>query len=472
MRKTPPVGWQIVPVAALLAPCALQVLLGIRRSLRRRATEDAERRLALKLPEFKLTRSRHLVDLLMADPAVLKAVEKHSREHGETQTGGCGAERYALEIVPSFSPYLYFRIGLPLAGLVSRALYRLALEERQTVEGDATVVFVMNHRSNLDYVILAYLMRDQAALSFAAGEWARAWPAGWFVRAMGSFFVRRGSGDPLHRRVLERFVQMAVEGGLTQVIFPEGGLSRDGRPREPKVGLLDYMLRSFDPSSGRDIFFVPVAVNYDRILEDRALLAAQKPGAQGPGDRLIPSQAANFMCHNLRLTLGGARDRRPYAVVNFGAPVSARRYALSRGLDFRAMDEEVRAGEVEMLVQELMRAVGMLVPVLPVPVIAYILVSAPEETLTSSEIKARVRALTSSLESRGVRVLLRGGERDVEDGLGLLAARRLITEDEGLYRICPREIGLLRYYAASISHLIETGPDAKPISHGGVMESG
>jgi glycerol-3-phosphate O-acyltransferase len=136
------------------------------------------------------------------------------------------------------------------------------------------------------------------------------------------------------------------------------------------------------------------------------------------------------------------------------------------------MDEEVRAGEVEMLVQELMRAVGMLVPVLPVSVIAYILVSAPEETLTSSEIKARVRALTSSLESRGVWVLLRGGERDVEDGLGLLAARRLITDDEGLYRICPREIELLRYYAASISHLIETGPDAKPISHGGVMESG
>lgn len=472
MRKIPSVDWPIVPAAALLAPCALQVFFGVRRSLRRRATKDVERRIALKLPEFKLTRSRHLVDLLMADPAVLEAVEKHSREHGEARTGACGAERYALEIVPSFSPYLYFRIGLPLAGLVSRALYRLGSEGRQTVDGDATVVFVMNHRSNLDYVVLAYLMRDQAALSFAAGEWARAWPAGWFVRAMGSFLVRRGSGDPLHRRVLERFVQMAMEGGLTQVVFPEGGLSRDGRPREPKVGLLDYMLRSFDPSSGRDIFFVPVAVNYDRILEDRALLASQKPGAQGPNDRLIPSQAANFIYHNLRLALGGAWDRRPYAVVNFGAPVSARRYALSRGLDFRAIGEEARAGEVELLAQKLMRAVGVLVPVLPVPLIAHILVSASEETLTSSEIKARVRDLTSSLESRGVRVLLPGGERDVEDGLDLLAARRLITEYEDLYRISPWEIGLLRYYAASISHLIETGPDATPVSHGGSVESG
>ncbi len=278
----------------------------------------------------------------MADPAVLEAVEEHSREHEEPRAAMRRAERYALEIMPSFSPYLYFRVGLPLAGLVSGALYRLGSEGGQAVEGDATVVFVMNHRSNLDYVILPHLNRNRAASSFAAGEWARVWPVGWFVGAMGSFFVRRGSGDPLHRRVLERFVQMVVEGGLTQVIFPEGGLSRDGSPREPKVGLLDYMLRRFDPSAGRDLLFVPVAVNYDRVLEDRALLAALEPGVSESDDRLISSQTASFVSRNLRLALSGCRDRRPYAVVDFGAPVSARRYASSRGLDFRALDDEAR----------------------------------------------------------------------------------------------------------------------------------
>ena len=105
----------------------------------------------------------------------------------------------------------------------------------------------MNHRSNIDYVLLAHLMAHRTALSYAAGEWAHVWPLGRLIGGMGAFFVRRGSGDDLYRRVLERFVQMAVEGGLTQVFFPEGGLSRDGKPREPKIGLLDYMLRRFDP---------------------------------------------------------------------------------------------------------------------------------------------------------------------------------------------------------------------------------
>ena len=65
---------------------------------------------------------------------------------------------------------------------------------------------------------------------------------------MGGFFVRRNSKNPLYRKVLERYVQMATEGGVPQAIFPEGGLSRDGHLREPKLGLLDYVMRGFDPA--------------------------------------------------------------------------------------------------------------------------------------------------------------------------------------------------------------------------------
>ena len=40
---------------------------------------------------------------------------------------------------------------------------------------------------------------------------------------------------------------MATETGVAQAVYPEGGLSRDGRLRPPKLGLLDYMLKAFDP---------------------------------------------------------------------------------------------------------------------------------------------------------------------------------------------------------------------------------
>ena len=58
---------------------------------------------------------------------------------------------------------------------------------------------------------------------------------------------------------------------MTQAVFPEGGLSRDGRLRPPKLGLLDYMVRSFDPAGDRDIFFVPVGISYSRPSRTAAL---------------------------------------------------------------------------------------------------------------------------------------------------------------------------------------------------------
>ncbi len=108
-------------------------------------------------------------------------------------------QRYAREIVPAFNAYVYFRIGYWIGKKVSQfavprahRLYRRRRPRRASPE-QATVVFVMNHRSNMDYVLAAYLAADQAALSYAVGEWARIWPLQQLIRSMGAYFVRRNS---------------------------------------------------------------------------------------------------------------------------------------------------------------------------------------------------------------------------------------------------------------------------------------
>ena len=85
------------------------------------------------------------------------------------------------------------------------------------------------------------------------GEWARLWGLQQLIRAMGAYFVRRNSKDELYRRVLERYIAMATEAGVTQAVYPEGGLTRDGRLREPRFGVLDYMLRGFHTHGERDL---------------------------------------------------------------------------------------------------------------------------------------------------------------------------------------------------------------------------
>ena len=105
----------------------------------------------------------------------------------------------------------------------------------------------MNHRSNADYVVVAYVLARGVSMSYAVGEWARAWPLEYVFKSFGSYFIRRRFREPLYHAVLERYVQLITRNGVTQGIFPEGGLTRDGALRPPKIGLLDYMV----PDAGR-----------------------------------------------------------------------------------------------------------------------------------------------------------------------------------------------------------------------------
>ena len=160
--------------------------------------------------------------------------------------------RYAREIVPAFNAYVYFRLGSALARRLLHVLYRVRLGYADDaalarIAPNASVVFVMNHRSNADYLLVAYLAATRAALSYAVGEWARTWPLQSLIKALGGFFVRRGSDNPLYRRVLARYVQLATAGGVVQAFYPEGRFSRDGHLGPPRLGLLSYMVAAFDP---------------------------------------------------------------------------------------------------------------------------------------------------------------------------------------------------------------------------------
>jgi glycerol-3-phosphate O-acyltransferase len=409
-----------------------------------RVLEEVGRR-GLELPTFKLTWRGALIYRLTHDPELLDAAGVYARENGISMAVAMArVERYAREIVPSFNAFLYFRIGIPLAGWISKSLYDVRVGPQRglaaldvTAVEDTSVVFVMNHRSNIDYVLLAHLMADRAALSYAAGEWAYVWPLGRLVGGMGAFFVRRGSGDDLYRGVLERFVQMAVEGGLTQVIFPEGGLSRDGKPREPKIGLLDYMLRRFDPGAC-DILFVPVGVNYDWVLEDHSLLQPGGPEAGIRGRGGLFASAAGSVARNLIQARRGGSFRLGGAAVGVGAPVSAREYAASRGLEFRELEREGRIEEVKVLARLLMRAINDSVPPVAVPLVALALTEAPERTLPEDRLILRARNL-----ARGAEPL------DYEAALRTLVMRQLVLAERDSYRPAPGAGKILVYYANS-----------------------
>jgi glycerol-3-phosphate O-acyltransferase len=466
--------WLVLLLGALAAVAVLDRLLvpSVRWYLRRQVNQvidEVNTRLALKIPAFHRTKRHVLIDRLLYDPKVLEAVDEHARTQGvPREVVLARVEAYAREIVPAFNAYFYFRIGYWLSRRVARLLYRVRLGASDeaglaTVEPDSTVVFLMNHRSNMDYILVGYLAASRTALSYAVGEWARIWPLQTLIRSTGAYFVRRSSGDPLYRRVLERYIHMATSSGVPQAVYPEGGLSRDGRLRQPKLGVLDYMLRGFDPQGERDLVFIPVGINYDRVLEDRTLLLDTLPGAPRPGKVRAVRTTFGFALRNVGLMLRSRWHRFGYACVSFGTPVSMRRWMTGRSLDFRKMSREERAVHLEGLGAELMQAVGRVIPVVPVPLVASVFVERPGDALSELELKAEVHRWMKELEAAGADVYIPRSDREyaIVAGLRMLTLRHLVEETDGLYRARPDEMPVLRYYANSIAHLPrETGKTA------------
>ena len=458
--------WLALLLALLAAWAAADLLLvpSVRWILRRRVNrvlEELNTRLKIRIQPFKLTKREILIDRLVYDPQVQQAAEAVSREGDVPRAVAVGrAQRYAREIVPAFNAYLYFRVGYAIARNVARSLYRVRLgyadeQGLAAIAPESTVVFVMNHRSNMDYVLIGYLAAERTALSYAVGEWARVWPLQTLIRAMGAYFVRRNSRDALYRKVLERYVGMATAAGVTQAVFPEGGLSRDGRLRPPKLGILDYMLRAFDPA-GRDIVFVPVGINYDRTFEDRSFLAELDPSAKRTNAAGAVSTVLRFVGRNAWLRARSRWHRFGYACVNFGSPISLAGWLSRRGVDLRALSPEEHSRRLQELARELMAEVARVIPVVPVALVATVFVREAERRWSELELKARVLQEIEGLEGRGAHVYVPRGDQDyaITVGLRMLTLRHLVEEDaQGLYRAAPGELPLLRYYARSIEHL-------------------
>lgn len=455
--------WLFLLVAAFAAWALLERVLvpSVRFLLRRRINkviDEVNTRLNISIRPFQLTKRAVLIDRLAYDAKVIEAMQAYAAEHGmPREVAQAQVLKFAREIVPAFNAYIYFRIGYWIAGRLARLLYRVRVgfadnERLARVDPQATVVFVMNHRSNMDYILAAFLAAEQTALSYAVGEWARVFPLQQLIRAMGAYFVRRNSQDALYRRVLERYVHMATREGVCQAVFPEGGLTRDGRLQPPKLGILDYMLRGFDPERDRDIVFVPVGINYDRTLEDRSLVRRLDPSAPRRSKWFVLRTTLGFVGHNLWLMARNRWQRFGYAAVNFGAPISARAWCRERNVNVSRLAQDARIVEVQHLAEELMARVARLVPVLPIPLVAEAALAAPEGQ-SEIDLKARVYRRIEALQSLGAVVIAPTRTRafSVDTAFNMLKRRHLVRECDGRFFANPDALELLRYYANTLS---------------------
>ena len=410
-----------------------------------RVVKKVNERLERPIEPFKLARRYDMIQRLIYDPEVSQAIADHAQSNGVPENVAFEqARRYAREIVPSFSATAYFGFAIRIARGLSNALYRVRLgyhdaEGLSGLDKDATVVFVINHRSNMDYVLVTYLAAERSALAYAVGEWARVWPLSRLIKAMGAYFIRRKSRGDLYRRVLARYVHLATQAGVTQAMFPEGGLSLDGKLAKPKLGLLKYIADGYE-EGGRDVLFVPVALNYDRVLEDRILMEAGAAGNRRFRARM--SVVAGFFFKQLWLRVIGRFHRFGYAAVSFGPPVSLRAYAKTHGVP-----------DAQHLAEELMERIADVVPIVPVPLLACVMLA--NGSAKVEELPALMQKQLDEMGSAYVHMPRDDIGYAAEIALKHLKERRILRIDGDAVYADEDQRAALTYYANSIVHLIK-----------------
>ena len=464
MSALPSPAWAL-PLAIAVAVAAATLWLW------RRWTAKLARRALLRfrarIDRFKLTGKRYIVQSLLADERIAEAGRAHADEHGlERAQVWRRVERYLDEIVPSFNLFMYYQFGYAISKAALGLFYKTSLRIRdpkafEALPRESIVIYVMNHRSNADYVLASYGLAGQVAISYAVGEWARVFPLEYLFKAFGSYFIRRRYREPLYHAVLERYVQLITRNGVTQGLFPEGGLSRDGRLRAAKIGMLDYMLGTArEPGFAERMYVVPVGLNYDRVLEDRSLLRELRvsEGERAPSRWAQFRELLNFAVGSFGRLGSGRWKRYGRAAVVVGEPIPVAPWLAGLAAEGRplfARERHERLAEVQRFCDALMQRIGAVIPVTAVPLVCAALQTFDREIVEEGALLARIEELRDTLLAQGAEVVeaQREASETFERAYRMLRMRRVLHREGDAYVILPRGRELISYYANGIAHL-------------------
>jgi glycerol-3-phosphate O-acyltransferase len=342
-----------------------------------------------------LSHRYNLIEAMIASAALQEAIVD------ETQRLGIGmseararARKFAWEIASDFS-YPVVRAGeLVLRQLWNRLYDEVIVhhgKELARVAPGKGLVYLPNHRSHIDYLLLSYFINAQglAPPHIAAGDNLNIPLVGPILRRGGAFFLRRSfKGEPLYAAVFREYLHAMLAKGFPIAYFIEGGRSRSGRTLSPKSGLLGMTVESFMREHPRPLLLVPVYFSYEKLLEGSTLVA-ELEGQPKRGESL--GELVGVVRH-LRRDYGSAH-------VNFGSPLDLGGFLDAQVPDWHALRGDERRDAARRLTPalagEMARRINAAVVINPINVFAMAIVGSPRYALDERALLLQVEWLNA-----------------------------------------------------------------------------
>lgn len=351
---------------------------------------------AVKSPErvraeiVRSPRMRELIDDLSGgDPTHARALQKRSLEL-LTQLQAT-PEHHTMVTLGKIVKVLFNRM---YAGIEfdPKDMARLRAASR-----DGTLVFLPSHKSHVDYLVISYQLNalDMAVPMIASGDNLDFFPMGPLFRRSGAFFIRRSfKGDRLYAAIVDSYVRRLFRDGFPLELYLEGGRSRTGKLLPPKLGLLSMIVDAALAESTRQVFFVPVSIGYERIIETDSYHRELTGGEKSKEDAVSLLRSGTVLNHR-------------YGRVNlqFGEHLTLAQ--MRKELEI-APDEPLKPAKRRALVSRLANAVmdeiNRVTAVTPGALTALALLSHPHRGLSHEDVVKRARKLLTLLSRSGARM--------------------------------------------------------------------
>lgn len=220
-----------------------------------------------------------MIDEIVRTPRVRKVIEELAGEgRAERLLFEAKARAMLREIAASVEPDVIKGMGTAMSQIFHRIYEGLEVDEdglqrMREAARKGTLILLPSHKSHIDYLFVSYVLffNDMQVPLIAAGDNLSFFPLGSLFRRAGAFFIRRKiAGDRLYSAVLDAYVHKVVHEGFSIEFFLEGGRSRTGKVLPPKLGLLGMVVDAAYEHPERPIYFVPISIGYERLVETKS----------------------------------------------------------------------------------------------------------------------------------------------------------------------------------------------------------
>lgn len=151
----------------------------------------------------------------------------------------------------------------------------------QKLVNKGTILLVPTHQSNIDSVLIGYVIYMMSLPPFAYGAGLNLFSnplLNFFMSRLGSYTVDRHKRNEIYKNTLKNYSTRILNEGIHSIFFPGGGRSRSGAiESRVKLGLLGTgleaqidLLRARDPS--KRVYVVPMVTSYHFVLEAGSLI--------------------------------------------------------------------------------------------------------------------------------------------------------------------------------------------------------